>query len=106
MRESFGDPEAVSDPRVMVCPATLRCNPALRFSAQPPSWTYAHGRSSVHLYFEAERLARWEVFQTASGVSSSAVSSGYTDPFPSTMTFPSKDSIHHGRGHEHHHGHK
>ncbi len=55
---------------------------------------------SVVLHFEAEKLVRWEVIEPVP-----VVSSGYTDPFPSTMTFPTKDSIHHGKGHEHHHGH-
>ena len=57
----------------------------------------------VVLHFEAEKLVRWEVLAPVP-----VVSSGYTyrDPFPSTMTFPSKHDInHHQRGHKHHHGH-
>ena len=59
------------------------------------------GKGKVVLHFEEEKLVRWDVIEPVP-----VVSSGYTyhDPFPS-MTFPTKDSIHHDAGHKHHHGH-
>ena len=59
------------------------------------------GKGKVVLHFEEEKLVCWDVIEPVP-----VVSSGYTyhDPFPS-MTFPTKDSIHHDAGHKHHHGH-
>jgi hypothetical protein len=58
-------------------------------------------RQSVVLHFEGGELVRWEVIEPVP-----VAYSGYSDPFPSTMTFPTKDSRHHDKGHKHHHGHK
>ncbi len=55
--------------------------------------------SDVILHFEDEKLARWEVIAPVPAVSSGYI---YQDPFPSTM-FPTKDAIHHKKGHTHHH---
>ena len=61
-------------------------------------------RAPVVLYFEDERLARWEVLPDIRD--SFSTGSGYQNPFPSTMTWsPSKDAAHHAKGHKHHHGH-
>lgn len=117
VRESFGEPEAISELR-----------------GGESSWTYSHEEQNwfftlhpltpffipinlvvgdlwklpyvtskpVVLQFEEQKLVRWEVIEPVP-----VVSSGYYDPtFPPTMTFPSKDDAHHARGHKHHHGHK
>ncbi len=55
--------------------------------------------SDVLLHFEDEKLVRWDVIEPVPAVSSGYI---YQDPFPSTM-FPTKDSIHHKKGHTHHH---
>ena len=60
------------------------------------------GEGTVVLHFEAEKLVRWEVIEPVPVVYSGST---YHDPFPSTMTFSTKDSRHHAKGHKHHHGH-
>ena len=64
-------------------------------------WDFMYvSRAPVVLQFEGEKLVRWEVLPDIRDSGS-----GYQNPFPSMMPFPTKDSIHHAKGHKHHHGH-
>ena len=68
------------------------------------TWIYSYehfwwGSREVELFFAGNKLTRWETRSLPS------TGPGYQDPFPSTMTFPSKDTQHHNKGHKHHHGH-
>ena len=71
------------------------------------SWTNLYvDETPVVLHFEDEKLARWEVIEPIYVGGYSAPCSfggGINICFPS-MTFRTKDEIHHARGHKHHHG--
>ena len=76
-------------------------------------WVYPHkefdwialdiAKKEVELLFEGNELVSWET-RSAPSVPSTGTYF-YQSPYPSTMTFPSKDSAHHAKGHKHHHGH-
>jgi hypothetical protein len=69
------------------------------------NWNHVYiSRAPVVLQFEEEKLAQWEVLPDIRDSLNTGSSYYYPDPFP-TMTFPTKDSIHHKKGHKHHHGH-
>ena len=126
VRMKFGEPEAIeTKPRdvesswtyvheeqawfptvifsSLVLPHCILFTALMPFYGGHPCFGQYVEEKPVVLHFEAEKLVRWEVLAPVP-----VVSSGYTyrDPFPSTMTFPSKHDIkHHQRGHKHHHGH-
>ena len=60
-------------------------------------------KHEVDLLFEGNKLVSWETRPAPSAPKTGAYS--YQNPFPSTMTYPSKDTQHHRKGHKHHHGH-
>ncbi len=77
------------------------------------TWVYPHEEFSwmpqvgvvkkeVELLFDGNKLVSWETRRLPSVPTTGTYI--YRDPFPSTMTFPSKDHRHHKKGHTHHHG--
>lgn len=61
-------------------------------------------KQEVYLRFEGNELVSWETRPAPSVPTTGTYV--YQDPFPSTMTFPSKkEAAHHRKGHKHHHGH-
>ena len=77
------------------------------------TWVYPHEEFSwmplallkkeVELLFDGSKLVSWETRRRPPVATTGTY--GYQDPFPA-MTFPTKDDVHHEKGHKHHHGHK